>query len=603
MVARKYDRYELEIIISLGFLILFLISLNFISGYSFVRAIEGQSVQFESSANVAANLIRSELEKDMDTWNRSRELLLERLLDLSLLTGIENMVVTDTAGLVIGRVTSSTDDGSSIDPLVLARPLKTRDGKTAGTLRVSTANVMGDRLDRLSHWDAVFRTAGLIGALIVAAYFIRAVLYPYRRIKKEALDYNLDLGEDSPGRGIEYVVRTFKDLIEELEEKRSRLENMYRDSERRADSLARYNEYILGSITSGVVICDSHGIVTRFNPSAESILRYFESECRGKHYRDIFGHDHRLTAMLDDALMKGITHSRREFEIKRPDGERLWLGCSSSTISDEMGEEMGAVLLMIDLTEIRRLQELASYTEKMASLGELSAGFAHEIRNSFATILGFSNLVVKRGRLDHKLHKLIESIRKESLAAEALLSRFLNFARPLEFHPAPVDLKALLNSTVERLSHPGLEKIKIERRISGDVPCFAGDPVLLEQALSNLLINACDAMPGGGSLVIEAEVESKQSSRKPADIVISVADSGVGISADSSEKIFEPFFTDKAGGTGLGLALVKKIVVLHEGRIDVKSKPGKGTRFVIRIPFRSPSSADRNQIRKTARVS
>lgn len=603
MVARKHDRYELEIIISLGFLILFLISLNFISGYSFVRAIRGQSAQFENSANVAANLIRTELQNDMERWGRSRELLLERLRDLSILTGIENMVVTDTAGLIMGQVGLPADEDSPGDLLVLKRLLKSRDGRTKAILSISTANTLGNDLNRLSHWDALFRAAGLIGALIVAAYFIRAVLYPYRRIKKEALDYNLDLKEDGSGRGIEYVVSTFKDVIEELEDKRSRLESMYRDSEKKADSLARYNEYILGSITSGVVICDSDGIVTRFNPSAESILRYFESECRGKHYRDLFGHDHRLTAMLDDALERGITHSRLEFEIKRPDGERLWLGCSSSTISNEKGGEMGAALLMIDLTEIRRLQELATYTEKMASLGELSAGFAHEIRNSFAAILGFSNLMVKRGRLDDKLRRLIESIRKESLAAEALLSRFLNFARPLDFHPEPTDIRALINSTIERLSHPNLERIKIERQLPADLPIFAADPVLLEQALSNLLINACDAMPDGGSLVIEAETEIKRSSGKPAEIVISVADSGAGIAVDSTEKIFEPFFTDKAGGTGLGLALVKKIVVLHEGRIDVKSKPGKGTRFVVHIPSRASLSADDRESQKAVHVS
>jgi PAS domain S-box-containing protein len=594
-VARKYDRYELEIIISLGFLILFLISLNFISGYSFIKAIRGQSAQFENSANVVANLVRAELEGDMDNWRPSHELLLERLRDLTMLTGIENLVVTDTSGIIMGRVGSPVADDSSGDLLVMRRPLKSRDGRTIATLTVSTANAMGNTLNRLSRWDAVFRAAGLIGALVVAAYFIRAVLYPYRRIKKEALDYNLDLREDGSEHGIEYVVKTFKDIIEELEEKRARLESRYQDSEKRADSLARYNEYILGSINSGVVICDSDGIVTRFNPSAENILKYFEDECRGKHYRQIFGHDHRLTDMLDDALIRGIIHSRLEFEIKRPDGERLWLGCSSSTINDEKGEEMGAVLLMIDLTEIRRLQELDSYTEKMASLGELSAGFAHEIRNSFAAILGFSNLVNKRSKLDNKLKKLIESIRKESMAAESLLSRFLNFARPLDFHPEPTDIATLVNSTLGRLSHPNLEKVKVERRLSPDIPVVAADPVLLEQALSNLLINACDAMPDGGSLIIELETEKKKSSGKPAEIVIAVADSGAGINVVSLEKIFEPFFTNKAGGIGLGLALVKKIVVLHEGRIEVKSKPGKGTRFVLYIPFTAAESVVRRR--------
>ncbi|MEE8418071.1 MAG: PAS domain S-box protein, partial [candidate division Zixibacteria bacterium] len=446
-MAKKYDRYELEIIISLGFLILFLISINFISGYSFERAMRGQAAQFEKAANISANYIRTELEKDINKWAYSDELLLERLRDLSMLTDIENIIVSDTSGQIIGQLSSTLSGEKAGTILTIKRPLRLRSGRTAGYITVAAANSMGDRFNILSRWDTAFRVAGLIAALIVAAFFIKAVLYPYQRIKREALDYNLDLRDDTSGKGIEYVIDTFKDVISELEDKKTRLETMYRNSEKRADSLARYNEYILGSISSGVVICDSNGIVTRFNRSVEHILRYFEKECRGKHYCEIFGRGHRLTSMLDDALNEGIVHSRLEFEIKRPDGEKLWLGCSSSMINDEKGEGMGAVLLMIDLTEIRRLQELSSYSEKMASLGEMSAGIAHEIRNSFATVLGFAKLAKKSGNLGDRAAKLVDAIREESVATEALLSRFLNFARPFDFSPEAIDIRNLINST------------------------------------------------------------------------------------------------------------------------------------------------------------
>ena len=584
-MAKKYDRYELEIIISLGFLILFLISINFISGYSFGRAIKGQAAQFEKAGNIAANFIRAELEKDINKWAYSNESLLERLRDLSILTSVENIVVTDTSGNIIGELASAPFEEEAGKISTLKRPLRLRNGRTVAYLAISTTNSMGDRFDKLSRWDAVFRAAGLIAALIVAAYFIRAVLYPYQRIKREALDYNLDLKDDDSGKGIEYVVETFKDVISELEDKKTRLETMYRNSEKRADSLARYNEYILGSISSGVVICDSNGIVTRFNRSAENILRYFEKECRGKHYREIFGQGHRLTSMLDDALIEGIVHSRLEFEVRQPDGEKLWLGCSSSMINDEKGEGMGAVLLMIDLTEIRRLQELSSYSEKMASLGEMSAGLAHEIRNSFAAIVGFAKLAKKSGNLDDKAVKLVDAIRDESIAAETLLSRFLNFARPLDFRPEAIDISRLINSTLKHLSHPNLENVNIKCRPCDDIPLFSGDPVLLRQALANLLLNACDAMPDGGNIVLDVKVEEKKSNGM-SDLLISVADNGAGIASESLDKIFEPFHTDKPHGTGLGLALVKKIVVLHEGRIEVHSKPGKGTRFSIHLPIR-----------------
>jgi len=289
--------------------------------------------------------------------------------------------------------------------------------------------------------------------------------------------------------------------------------------------------------------------------------------------------------MLDDALIEGIVHSRLEFEMRRPDGERLWLGCSSSMINDEKGEGMGAVLLMIDLSEIRRLQELSSYSEKMASLGEMSAGLAHEIRNSFAAVVGFARLAKKSGHLGDKAVKLVDAIRDESVAAETLLSRFLNFARPLDFRPEVTNIPHLVNSTLEHLSHPNLETINIKCRPCDDIPSFSGDPVLLRQALTNLLLNACDAVPDGGDIIVDVKVEKKKSNGI-SDLLISVADNGAGIASESLDKIFEPFHTDKPHGTGLGLALVKKIVVLHEGRINVHSKPGKGTRFSIHLPIR-----------------
>ena len=584
-MGKKYDRYELEIIISLGFLILFLISTNFISGYSFERAIQGQATQFDKAANIAANFIRAELEKDVNKWTYSNELLLERLRDLSMLTDIENITVSDTSDQIIGELASARFGEEAGSILTLRRPLRLRNGRIAAYLTIATTNSMGERFNTLSRWDAVFRAAGLIAALIVAAYFIRAVLYPYQRIKREALDYNLDLKDTDSGKGIEYIIDTFKDVIGELEDKKTRLETMYKNSEKRADSLARYNEYILGSISSGVVICDSKGIVTRFNRSAENILRYFEKECRGKHYREIFGQEHRLTSMLDEALIEGAVHSRLEFEVRRPDGEILWLGCSSSMINDEKGEGMGAVLLMIDLTEIRRLQELSSYSEKMASLGEMSAGIAHEIRNSFAAVVGFAGLAKKSGNLGNKATKLVDAIREESIATEALLSRFLNFARPLDLSPEAINIPQLIDSTLERLSHSNLEIINIKCRPCDDIPMFIGDYVLLRQALTNLLLNACDALPDGGDIALDVKVEKKKTDGM-SDLLISVADNGAGIASESLDKIFEPFHTDKPHGIGLGLALVKKIVVLHEGRINVHSKPGKGTRFSIHLPIR-----------------
>ena len=597
-MAKKYDKYELEIIVALGALILFLISINFVSGYSFDKAVREQVSQFENSTIIAANYMKSDLEKDLGKWLRSDILLLERLRDLSQATGIDRIAVTDTSGRVIASLKQSDSKSDSAAGLVIKRPLKHSNGRILAYLHINEINKTGIMYKDLSRWDAVFRVVGVFSALVISFFFIRTILSPYRKIKHEALDHNLDFIDVESGKGIEYIVDTFKDVINELEEKKRQLEIMYKNSEKRADSLARYNDYILGSISSGVVICDSNGIVTRFNHSAENILKFFEKDCRGKQYTDIFGQNHRLTALLDDALLRRITHSRLEFEIERPNGERLWLGCSSSMINDEKGEEMGAVLLMIDLTEIRRLQELSSYSEKMASLGELSAGLAHEIRNSFAAVQGFAKLVKKRGNLTEKDSELVEAILGESDSAESLLARFLNFARPLDYYPEPISLNAIIGAAVGKITHFNLARIKIETHLQTDLPQTEGDSVLLKQALNNLILNACDALPDGGNIVMESKSLKYKFGR--GELVFSIADNGVGIEPERLEKIFEPFHTDKPDGTGLGLALVKKIIVLHQGRIEVKSKPGKGTRFSVYLPL-VPITAPNKQKKQIAR--
>ena len=595
-MAKKYDKYELEIIISLGFLILFLISINFISGYSFHSAARGYENQFENSVNISAAMIREKLEHEYYKWERSPIVLTDMLQDLSLITDIKDITVTDKSGAEILSLKSNSSQESAREKYTVKRPIRGKDSIILAYVEITKTDDLGYEFVRLSKWDNIFRFAGLACAMIAAGYFLWAVLYPYRRIKKEALNYNLDIICDGKSHGIEYVVNTFKSVIRELEEKSSHLEIMYEGSEKKADSIARYNDYILGSITSGVVICDSMGVVTRFNHSAENILNFFEKDCRGKHYCDLFGPDHRLSGMLDDALIDGKIHSRHEFEMKRPDGERLWLGCSSSMVSDEKGEGMGAVLLMVDLTEIRRLQEISSYSEKMASLGEMAAGLAHEIRNSFAAVVGFANLIKKAVTSDADTARIVENLRNEATAAENLLSRFLNFARPLYLQPEMITVDEVIKFDLYSVAPSLSENINIVYRINDNIPPIYADPALMRQALSNLLINACDAIPEGGDIIVEARLEEKRIEGRHDELLISIIDTGEGIDPEIKSKLFTPFFSTKTEGTGLGLALVKKIVIMHQGRIEVQSKPGKGTRFTVRLPYFDPGElADRYQ--------
>jgi PAS domain S-box-containing protein len=594
VTKKKYDSYELEIIIALGVLILFLTSINYISGYSFERARKWQSIQFEKSLDLAADYTCHLIENESDTPGLKHSLDIVDLQAISLLTGVENIAIYDSSGnVVLQAMANSAESGMNVMHLV-KQSILGHDGRSIGYVELSSENTIGQELRRLSRWDLIFRIGGLLASLIVGAYFLRAILLPYRRIKNEAMNFNLDTDQEADSGGIEYVVDTFKGVIEELEEKKSRLEILYKTSEKKADSFARYNEYILESISSGVIICDSHGIVTKFNPSAQGILKHLEKDCRGKHYKDVFKTKSKLVAMLDDALVRKIVHSRQEFEMKLPDGKVLWLGCSSSLINDEKGEGMGAVLLLIDLTDIRRLQEVSSYNEKMVTLGETAAGLAHEIRNSFAAIIGFANLL-RRNIPREQVVKIAETIKDESVSAEGLMSRFLSFAKPLELHLEMVNICNLINSSLEYFSHKSLDKIKITPNFDSDLPEFAADPVLLKQVFSNMLLNCCDAMPNGGEIRIHVALNDANIANSQKKMIISITDGGTGIDSEHISKIFDPFFTLKANGTGLGLALVKKIIIMHQGRIEVYSKPGKGTRFTIHLPIRTISKDKSNQ--------
>lgn len=596
-MRRKYDSYELEIILSLGFLLLFLVSINFISGYSFERSRRLQIDLFERNLSLAADYATTYLENRFEIMGYSHTNSDEYLHALNTRIGANSIVVLDSLGNVISAVSQMTAGGRSGPQVTIERILNGPDGRAIGRLRLQSFNAAGSHLARLSRWDALFRLLGLAASLIISALFLKAVLLPYQRIKREALDYNFDTSEPGQKPGIEYIVGTFKNLIAELEEKRARLENLFRNSQQRADSLARYNEYILGSITSGVIICDSNGIVTRFNPSAQAILQCLEKDCRGKHYRNIFGDEHRLVALFDDALLRKQVYSRLEFEIHKPDGGRLWLGCSSSLINDEKGGGMGVVLLLIDLTEIRRLQEQTTYSEKMVALGETAAGLAHEVRNSFAAVIGFASLLRKLNGPDERLGKLIDAIKDESSAAENLMSRFLSFARPLDLNPEPVIIHDVIESALA-FSPPQNARIEIAKQLSHNLPTITGDGPLLKQAISNLIINACDAAGPGGDVRVRAEVERDERGRP--QIVIDVIDNGMGIEPEIESRIFEPFVSGKPNGTGLGLALVKKIVVLHGGRIEVHSKPGKGTRFTVLLPITPPESNQTDTSKSTA---
>jgi two-component system sensor histidine kinase AtoS len=463
--------------------------------------------------------------------------------------------------------------------------IRNKQGQWIYHVTISGVNREEAGLRKMAFWDTIFRMLGLIASLVVAVLFFRSVMDPYRKIKREASELNISIENYNKDDGVEYAVRLFQSVIHQLKEKEALLQAMYDSSEKRADSLARYNEYILGSISSGVIICDNQGAITRLNRSATAITGFSESSGQGKHYNEVFGKKHKIARILGEAL-NGRTYSRQEFKITRTDNQNLWIGLSSSLITDDSDNKIGAAVLLTDLTKIKKLQEMAEYREKMAALGEMSSGLAHELRNSVAAIIGFGKLLKKMALPDDKAVNIIDTMISESLATEEMLSRFLNFARPMRLTPVSVDILRLLDDCLKQSEDLRSGK-DIECRVDfvGDIPILMGDQLLLKNAFSNLIINSCQAIQSKGEVVVSVEYIDEDNR-----LQISFNDTGIGIASGDMPKIFNPFFTTKEKGTGLGLALVKKIITAHNGTIEVISRPADGTTFIVSIPLDTPGN-------------
>lgn len=379
------------------------------------------------------------------------------------------------------------------------------------------------------------------------------------------------------------VIDAFHDVVRRLREKEQELERLRSVAEERAQEIESYNENILRSVSSGVITFNQDRVVTTFNDAAASILRLEREAVIGKPCAEVFGAQSVVARLLERALDRGDVITREEFELEIPHGGRIWVGVSTSLLKDREGGLIGTTFVCTDLTEIKMLQEQVELRERMMVLGEMSAGIAHEFRNLMGTILGAGKLIARQLPSGSPVHESVRTITHVISDMDHLITQLLNFARKTEPNLQPVALDPWLKRVVEQVieqapaPHP---------RVT--VVCFPGTPVirmdevLMRQALSNLVQNAIEAMPAGGDLTVSAGVGASQGRRQ--EVEMKVSDTGVGIPKDRLAKIFLPFFTMKARGTGLGLALVHKIVLLHNGRVEVDSQEHKGTTVHVYLP-------------------
>jgi two-component system sensor histidine kinase PilS (NtrC family) len=366
-----------------------------------------------------------------------------------------------------------------------------------------------------------------------------------------------------------YLARRIKQKGRELETAESELEQLKFDT-----------DYILNNMSSGILVVDSDGTVVTMNPAAEQIL--------GVDKKDVLLHDlddslgdkvPELTRELSDALNED--RSKYRYEVTLTTGNRSTpLGTSISLLRDSSGAKRGAVSVFQDLTEVHEMRERIRKADRLAAVGELSAGIAHELRNPLASINGSIEMLAGELQLSGENRRLMELIMRESDRLERIIADFLEFARlrPPRKHTIQVstcltEVMVLLKNNTEKST--GID-ISVEDHTS---EVFVGaDDEQLRQVLTNIAVNACEAMPDGGKLRVVTEQE------EPGWLRISFRDDGPGINENDVARLFEPFFTTKDGGTGLGLAIANRIILAHGGTIEFRNCKTGGSEFVIVLP-------------------
>ena len=436
-------------------------------------------------------------------------------------------------------------------------------------LAVGSDFSLHSRLLRMARNYMLVRLVSMVSVLGVALFFVVSVLRPFRRLKKTAEVIRREADGEEDG---EFIISTFERVIEDLRKKEAELGRLYAEQKSKAESLEEYNIYILSSMSGGVISADSDGNLVTFNRAAGEMLGIETGGTVGRPLAVVLSHQ-TLTEMLKGALSSGRIRKDVEIEVVRGKVEST-LRVSSSVLRGTRGEVLGAALLLTDITELKRLQKNILLKEKLASLGEMSAGIAHQFKNSVGSIIGFANLLRKKGSSIQTIDKIV----KESMMLNDVVESFLSFASPAEVNPSVVDLKVLIEETLEPLDEEMSNK-GIDRNVSFEEGSLSivGDAVLLRQAFANLLRNGIDAMPDGGSLSIDS-AQNRQTA------VVKIRDTGRGIPKEKIPQVFTPFFSLTQGGVGLGLPIAHKIITSHRGSIEIESEEGAGTTVTVRIP-------------------
>lgn len=371
-------------------------------------------------------------------------------------------------------------------------------------------------------------------------------------------------------------------LAEQYRATREELQRQRRD----VRDLQAFKAVVLQSVGAGLIVLDRERSVTAINRAGEEITGTVGARSLGRPWAALFGDAVPIDGVEADLAAEPLAAPRRETVILRPDGQEVPVRLTFSALRSHDGRRLGLVAVCEDLSEIRAMEARMRDADRLAAVGRMAANIAHEIRNPLASMAGaIEALAGDNLGLDER-GRLTEIVSRESARLDGIIRNFLDYARPAPLARHTVDVGALLDETLTLLQHRQLPShLKVVHEFPDALP-WSVDGQQIRQAVWNLCLNAVEAMPDGGELHVGARVDGDT-------LWITVTDTGVGIMEADLAHVFEPFYSTKSGGSGLGLALVHRVAHDHGGWVDLRSIPGVGTSVILSVPAPRPETRDR----------
>ncbi len=347
---------------------------------------------------------------------------------------------------------------------------------------------------------------------------------------------------------------------------------------------------------NGVITIHRDGTLALMNDEAYRIFSLPRGPLDvGRPFSDVLGARPDIVRVLSGAFELSTLPNRAELRLK--DIDRV-IGYTLSQVKDDGGTAIGAAMFFKDLTQVEQLEERERLRDRLASLGEMAAGIAHELKNPLAGIEVMAGLLRRQVPESVDAQSLLADIMSEAKLANAIVVEMLEFVRPIRLQVERTDIGDVLHQAVTLAeSKAPRGGVSVHLDVAPTLPMIDGDQHQLCQVFTNLLTNAFEALDGRGNIAVKAVAQALEQDPGFASdphaptpsLIVDVTDDGPGVPPDLSDRIFDPFFTTKPAGTGLGLPIVRKIVDAHDGRIDLMSAPGHGTRFRITLPVSSSS--------------